>query len=182
VNYPRVTTVLAPYCDFSKVPPDVLLMASERGTAAHEACLAYAVGLWSPVTEDIAGYVQSFKTWFDRYVTEVLAVEKELKHPKWNYIGHADLIARVKGYITAGPVIAVIDLKTPILASQTWKCQIAAYVEAEQLERLGRVIGAALQLQKDGGLPKMSWVEDQATAFNAFTGLLSGQNYLRGGK
>jgi hypothetical protein len=164
------------------IDPDVLDMASDRGTRAHEACLAYAFGLWSPeIDEDIAGYVKSYKAWHDRFVVKVLAVEKELIHPRWNYVGHCDLVAIVSGY-KPEPVISVIDLKTPVGASRTWSCQIAGYVEAEQLEHKEKVYGGALQLKKDGSLPRLLWVEDQATAFNAFCGILSGWSYLRGGK
>ncbi len=178
---PRVSEVLKPYSDFSMVNPDVLDYASDRGTRAHAASLAYAVGLWSPVTDDIAGYVESYKAWHDRYVVEVLAVEKELIHPKWNYVGHCDLIARVSGY-KKEPVITILDLKTPITASQTWACQGAAYREIEQLEHKEYVYAGVLQLRKDGGLPKMTWLEDDVRAFNAFVGILSGWNYIKGGK
>lgn len=181
MNYPRVTSILAPFSDFSMVPPNVLAAAGKRGAAVHEASLAYALGLWKPVPEDLQGYLDSFKRWFDRFVIEVLAVEKELIHPQWGYVGHADLVALVSGY-KAKPVVCVPDLKTPVTASRTWACQIAAYVEAEQLEHKEKVYGGALQLRKDGGLPKMTWVEDQSQAFNAFVGILSGWNYLKGGK
>ena len=126
MNLPRVTALLSPYSDWSQIPPDVLDYASDRGTRAHAASLAYACGLWMSVDEDIAGYVESFKAWHDRYVVEVLAVEKELIHPKWNYVGHCDLIARVRGY-KAEPVIGLLDLKTPVGASLTWMGQLAAY-------------------------------------------------------
>ncbi|MFH2076580.1 MAG: hypothetical protein ABIJ57_14755 [Pseudomonadota bacterium] len=179
---PRVTEILARHTDFSRVDPEVLQIASERGTAAHEACLAYAVGLWSPVTDDIAGYLQSFTRWLDLYVIKVLAVEKELIHPAWNYVGHCDLVARVTGFIPGCPALAVIDLKTPVTASMTWRGQIAAYVEAEQFEHKEKVYGGALQIRRDGSLPKMTWVDDQAHAFNAFCGALSAYNYFEGGK
>lgn len=179
---PRVTSILSPYTDFSQVQEDVLNIASDRGTRAHEAALAYAVGLWSPeIDEDIAGYVKSYREWHDRFVVKVLAVEKELIHPRWNYVGHCDLVAIVSGY-KPEPVLCVIDLKTPVGISKTWSCQIAGYVEAEQLEHKVKVYGGVLQLRKDGGLPKVTWLEDQATAFNAFCGILNGWNYLKGAK
>ena len=178
---PRVTSILAPYTDFSMVPPDTLAAAGDRGTRAHAAALAYAVGLWSPVPEDIAGYVESYKQWHDRYVVKVLAVEKELIHPRWNYVGHCDLIARVKGY-KPEPVICIPDLKTPLTASLTWRCQGAAYREAEQLEHKEHVYAGVLQLRRDGGLPKMIWIEDENIAFSAFIGALSAYNYINQGK
>jgi len=180
---PRVTEILGPYTDFSQVDPEVLQIASERGTAAHEACLAYAVGLWSPVSDDIAGYLQSFIRWFDLYVIKVLAVEKELIHPVWNYVGHCDLVARVTGY-KKDPVIGILDLKTPVTASMTWKGQLAGYREVEQLEHREHVYAGSLRISRDGSLPKMAWLDqaEEAHAFNAFCGALSAYNYFEGVK
>ena len=180
-SYPRVTSILAPYSDFSMIPPDTLAAAAERGTAVHDACAAYGLGLWSSVPEDLKGYFDSFRRWFDIYVQDAIAVETELVNEVWRYVGHADLIAKVVGYVTAMPVIAVIDYKTPVTASRSWRMQIAAYVEAARKD-YSVYIGGALQLSKDGGLPKMTWVEDQNQAFAAFTGTLSGWNYNEGGK
>ena len=180
MHLPRVTEILSPYSDFSSVPADVLESACLRGVEVHAACAAHALGLWAPVPEELAGYFSSFKAWFDLYVYEVLAVEVELIHPAWGYMGHADLIAKVTGFAPGCPAVAVVDIKTPVTASMTWKCQISAYVEAAR-EKYGATIGGALQLRKDGGLPKMSWVQDQNQAFAAFTGALSAYNYIHQG-
>lgn len=181
MTYPRVSTILVPYADFSMVGPDTLAAAADRGTAVHEACAAYALDLFTPVPEDLAGYIQSFKAWFDLYVYEALAVEEEVMHEKWGYLGHVDLIANVTGFAPGMPTLVVVDYKTPIAASRSWRVQIAAYVEAAR-EKYGATIGGALQLRKDGGLPKMSWVTDQNQAFAAFIGALSAYNYINQGK
>lgn len=179
MNLPRVTTIINPPSGFEMVPPDTLAAAGERGTAVHEGCAAYALGLYAPVPDDLRGYFDSFKRWFDSYVVEVIAVEVELIHPVWLYIGHADLIARVRGFKTGNPVM-VVDYKTPVTALRKWNMQCAGYVEAARKE-YGAEVGGALQLRKDGGLPKMTWVEDQAQAFAAFLGMLNGYNYAQGG-
>ena len=179
MNLPRVTEIISPFNDFSRVPPDVLQAASERGTEVHEACAAYALGLWNPDIEKYSGYIHSFKTWFDEYVVEVLAVEEEVRHPKWGYIGHVDLIARISG-VKKKHVVAVIDYKTPFSESRSWRVQTSAYVEAAK-EKYGVEIGGALRLRKDGSLPIMTWIDDHNQAFNAFVGILNGFNYLRKG-
>ena len=145
----------------------------------HEACAAYARGIWMYVPEEWEGYFVSFKAWFDKYVVKVVAVEQEVCHDRWGYIGHADLIALVAG-LTPKHTIAIIDYKTPVTINRRWMVQIAAYVEAAK-KQYGVEIGGALQLRKDGGLPKMTWVEDHNRAFAAFTGILSGWNYIKGG-
>jgi len=180
MNYPRVTSILGPFADFSMVPPDVLEAAAQRGTEVHDACASYALGFWKPVPEEQAGYLQSFRSWFDRYVVDVLAVEEEVVSPKWGYLGHVDLIARIEG-VRPKPTVCVIDLKTPFSESLSWHAQTQAYVEASR-EKYGVEIGGALRLRKDGSLPVMSWVENPARAFNAFCGILNGWNYLKGGK
>jgi hypothetical protein len=181
MSLPRVTSILAPFADFSRVPPDVLQAAAERGTAVHEACAAYALNL--PIMNipvDLAGYCASFQSWFNSYVVEVLAVEEEVIHPAWGYVGHVDLIATVAG-IRPKQTVAVIDYKSPVTASRSWNCQISAYLEASRAQ-YGTEIAGALMLKKDGSLPKMIWLPDGNQAFNAFTGLLSGWNYIKGAK
>lgn len=181
MSLPRVTSILAPFMDFSMVPPDVLQAAAERGTEIHQFCAGYALGIWSQVTPlEIAGYCDSFRKWFDNYVVEVLAVEEEVVHPAFGYIGHVDLIATVAG-IRPKQTVCVIDYKSPVTASRSWNCQIAAYLEASK-ERYRTEVAGALMLKKDGSLPKMIWLEDGNQAFAAFTGILSGWNYIKGAK
>jgi hypothetical protein len=179
MKLPSVTQILSPFADFSTVPPDVLQAAAERGTAVHEACAAYALNLPAAVPPELSGYFQSFKSWFDQYVVEVLAVEEEVVHPRLGYMGHVDLIATVAG-IRPKQTVAVIDYKSPVVASRSWSCQLSAYLEASR-EKYGAEVAGALMLRKDGGLPKMIWVDDHSQAFNAFCGILSGTNYLKGG-
>ncbi len=182
MKLPSVTQILAHFTDFSMISPDFLQAAAERGTAVHEACAAYALGLHKVVPEELAGYLDSFKSWFNNYVVEVLAVEEEVIHPAFGYVGHVDLIATVAG-IRPKQTVAVIDYKSPVVASRSWNCQIVAYLEASR-DRYGTEIAGALMLRKDGGLPKMTWLEEreEATAFNAFTGALSAHNYINQGK
>jgi hypothetical protein len=180
MNRPSVTQLLSPFADFSAVPPDILQAASERGTSVHAACAAYALNLPAFVPGELGGYFASFKAWFNSYVVEVLAVEEEVIHPAWGYVGHVDLIAMVAG-IRPKQTVALIDYKTPAVESRSWRMQCAAYVEASR-DRYGTEIAGALMLRKDGGLPKMVWIEDEAQAFNAFCGILSGFNYLKGGR
>ncbi len=153
MNLPRVTDILSPFTDFSAVPPDVLQAAGERGTAVHEVCAAYALGLFKPVPIELMGYCQSFKAWFNSYVVEVLAVEEEVIHPAFGYVGHVDLIATVAG-IRPKQTVCVVDYKSPVTASRSWNMQIAAYLEASK-EKYGTEIAGALMLKADGSLPKM---------------------------
>lgn len=57
----RVTEALKPFSDFSKIPPGVLLAASERGTLVHKICACYARDFpWlMDIPPECEGYVGS---------------------------------------------------------------------------------------------------------------------------
>ena len=173
-DLPRVTQVLSPFIDFSMVKPDVLEAASDRGIRVHAFCLAQAAGIYSgPADEDCKGYISSFQRWFDLMVDKVLAVEVELISP-FGYVGHADLIVKLKD-----GRVALIDLKTPLSGSKTWKAQIAAYLnEAKKAPYFAEIAGT-LQLNSNGRTPKMAWLEDDGMAFQAFLGSLNAFRYFR---
>ena len=80
MTYPSVTQVIGRYSDFSRVPPDVLEAAKERGTRVHQVCAAMAQGLWVPdyCESGDAPYIVSFEQWFEAVVEKVIAVEPEL--------------------------------------------------------------------------------------------------------
>ncbi len=179
MSLPRVTSILAPYSDFSMVPPDVLQAAAERGTEIHQFCAGYALGIWSQVTPpEIAGYCDSFRVWFDKYVIEVLAVEEEVVHPAFGYVGHVDLIATVAG-IRPKQTVCVVDYKSPAVDSLSWHAQLSAYKEAAKEKYHVEVCGA-LMLKRDGTLPKMVWIDDEPRAFAGFCAALSAYNYFKG--
>jgi hypothetical protein len=170
-DLPRVTEVLSPYVDFSRIAPDVLEAASDRGVRVHNCCAAYAKRIYvGPVDADCNGYVESFLVWFNKYVATVLAVEFELVSP-FGYVGHADLIVRLKD-----GRVAVVDLKTPLAGSKTWKAQIAAYKRAAT--EFSPDVAGTLQLHPEGKAPKMTWLEDEVMAFNAFLSALNAQRYF----
>jgi len=169
VNLPSVTQILSPYVDFSKVPEHILSWATKRGKTVHNICAAICQGLWFPsVPSECVGYVESFQRWFERYVEEVVFVEKRFYHPIYQYSGQIDLYVKLEkiGY-------AVIDNKTPIVDDPTWKGQMAGYAELlktnkHQLDKIG-----TLQLDPNGKVPKMIWYEDRAKDLNDFLAALT---------
>jgi len=120
---PSVTTALGPFTDFSSIPATVLENACRRGGIVHAATAAYARGLWvKPLAPTYAGYFQSFKNWFDKYVDQVLLVEVRLTCDVYGFHGKPDLVC----ILTDGRFM-VVDLKTPVTEAPTWKAQLAAY-------------------------------------------------------
>lgn len=175
---PSVTKVLSPWSDFSMIPPDVLAMASERGSMVHRACGAMAKGVWAPqVPQEYAGYVESFSIWFRQAVVEALLVEPELVHPVYGYCGHPDLIVRIKG----DNAYSLLDLKTPAVAYKSWRVQLAAYRELANANDcpIGRVF--SVRLKKDGKLPIVNEFTGSTSGdFSIFLSCLQAWKFFRG--
>lgn len=179
-QYVSVTQVLAKYQDFSRVSEDRLALACERGTAVHNFCAAHAQGLWIPKPREYAGYCESFQRWFDAYVDEVLLVEERLIDETLGFLGHPDLVARLKH--DKHPT--VIDYKTPVALNPIWAAQVAAYkhltkIRLPELRWPDRC--ASLRLDPDGRLAKFKDYADSARDLQAFLNALTAHKYFLGG-
>lgn len=174
---PSVTQVLGHYSDFSGIPESVLENAARRGTKVHAICSSHIQNLWIPeVPEDCAGFFESFKAWADGMIEDVIACEVELVHPIFQYVGHPDMIVRLKGDTT----LTVLDLKTPAQKQKVWRYQVAAYkqlIESNDLGEIGR--GMCLRLKKEGGAPIVDEYTTTMTAdFQIFLAALTAHNHL----
>lgn len=174
--FPSVTTVLSPFADFSRVRPEVLEHAAQRGTKVHALCEAYAQGLWIPrIDEECAGYFDSFKRWFDATVVEVLAQEVELVDEQKGYMGHPDMICRIKGDNDA----VMIDLKTPAAQSPAWRLQLAAYWRLGTLAGYPITRSGSLRLKKDGSRAIFNeYTGSHAHDLNVFLNCLAAWKYF----
>lgn len=174
---PSVTEVNEPWVDFSKVPSAVLQAASERGTAVHEACALYAQGVpMLAIPDAISGYVDSFKGWFDRMIMEVILVEERLFDDANGYNGQLDLVARTKGC-----EVWLVDLKSPVTLSKSWRVQLAAYKSLCEKHGIKVDRAGTLRLRADGKTPRVDWYEGSATKdFNIFLSALNCHRYFKG--
>lgn len=168
-RFPSVTQILSPYSDLTGIPDHVLLTASERGTAVHSYCAAYARKEWVPdPPEDLKGYFKCFQKWFDLYVDEVyLTDDVELVDPILKYCGHPDLLCRSK---KQGGVL-LIDLKTPVnVKKQMWGCQIAAYKglidEAKGYPQIDRI--GSLRLNSEGKAAKFDEFTENLIVYRGY--------------
>lgn len=179
MTYPSVTQVLSVYQDFSMVPDHILHMASERGTRVHAICASLAQGLFVShrmITPDVEGYIQSFNQWFE-YVDEVVFVEGALVDPKLGFVGHPDLVVKMRGdtYLT------LVDLKTPTIIGKTWRAQIAAYWHLARKEFKIKRCGS-LRLKQNGGFPIFDeYTKSRHEDFAAFLSTLNAWRYFKGG-
>ena len=178
MNYPSVTQIIGRYSDFSRVPPDVLEAAKERGTRVHQVCAAMASGLWVPDYCDSgdAPYIVSFEQWFEAVVDNVIAVEPELTCTTYRFKGHPDLLCRLKG----DDCLTLIDLKSPVQKQKTWRLQIAAYrhLALKKWPNIARV--GSLRLSPEGRpalFDEYSGTLD--VDFNVFVSALNVHNFLR---
>lgn len=109
-NYPSVTQVLKPWSDFSRVDLDLLNMAAARGTEVHSICAAIVQGLWyEEPRPEVAGYVRSFRDWFESSISEVCWAESKLVDEVYRFTGTPDIVVILKG--DSAP--SLWDIKTP---------------------------------------------------------------------
>lgn len=176
---PSVTEVLSILDTYSGVNPATLDAAAERGTAVHKACAAVAKGL--PVVglrDDLQGYLKSFRKWFDLLVDKVLLVETRLVDEAYLFHGHPDLIVVLR---SRNADITTVDLKTPVQHYKTWALQMAAYNRLAVVNwRMVTYSAGTLQLDADGGVPKMIWYEQGRRDFNLFLNCLNLYRYMKG--
>lgn len=172
--FPSVTQVLSPFVDYSMIPADVLERSCLRGTAVHDACATIARGL--PVmnlTPETAGYVDSYRRWFDLMVDEVLMVETRLVDLNFGYHGEPDLVIRAKNQ-----EIILIDNKTPVQLIKSWRLQCAAYCALSSKNGIDTVRSGSLRLHPDGGIARMDFYDNNQGDFNMFLQALNLYRYF----
>jgi hypothetical protein len=129
---PSVTTILSPLNDFSKVPPDRLEWARERGQAVHAVTAMYDEGTLDP--SSVHPIIQRFLDGWVKFRADTgfvpLWTEAFVRSKKYGYAGRLDRI----GYLPAGerwPECHVIaDLKTGATIPISLGPQVAAYRQA----------------------------------------------------
>ena len=131
---------------------------------------AHAQDLFVPrIPADYQGYFDSFRRWFDRYVHRVLWVEKELKCEKYGFHGHPDILCTLISDETV-----IVDYKTPVTESPTWKAQLAAYGHLANIDKT-----MVLQPHPDGKRAKAIRYTKQSSDFAAFLNALFAYRYFK---
>lgn len=165
----RVTEILYPFSGLGAVDPEVLAHAAERGTKVHKICESIIEGLgeWG-VDQETRGYVDSFKQWWS-FEPQVIAMEKRFFCHELGITGQVDLIL--------GPpeCAVVLDIKTPLKESKTWKLQGSAYAYLARLAGYNIKGIQFLRLDKYGGPPELYEYEEN---FDLFKNALEIFNYF----
>ncbi|HOG08681.1 MAG TPA: hypothetical protein PK983_11360 [Syntrophales bacterium] len=175
---PTVTEVISPFVDFSRIPPNVLQMAADRGTSVHDVCLnfhAKGMPFVGEIQEDAKGYIESFDRWLDQIVADVLLVERRLFDEAHGFCGQIDLLVKTKQ-----AEIWLPDLKTPLQKSRSWRVQMAAYLRLCNVAGYEPKRSGSLRLRKDGKVPMMDWYEESAAQdFNIFLSALNCHRFFK---
>jgi CRISPR/Cas system-associated exonuclease Cas4 (RecB family) len=114
-------------------------------------------GEWN-VYEEIRGYIQSFKHWWQQGVS-VLSVEQRFYCPELMITGQVDMI------IETPEGAAILDLKTSYKPSKTWPLQGAAYAYMARKHDYDIKKILFLHLSKQGKSPDLYAYEDDFETF-----------------
>ena len=111
--------------------------AADTGSQLHHAIEAYARSGSVPADSNLSALFAPVRSWFDRQVEDVLAIEAAVTHPEWGFAGRIDMAVTLRstGRLT------VIDFKTqktrlskdgtflPVCRDE-WPLQLEAYRQA----------------------------------------------------
>lgn len=118
-DYTRVTDVLFHFSGLKNIDPYILKNAAARGTKVHEICDAIMNDLGIlEMDQSIQGYIESFNKWLPK---------KFLDKPARFYCDKYMLTGECDGIYEEEKKLVLVDFKTPINESKTWKLQGAAY-------------------------------------------------------
>jgi hypothetical protein len=146
-NFPRVTKILSvirtSLDDFlergGETARSTIIEKAEYGTQVHRMCeklnksmiMAYKILSVDDVSEEnyfpegIVAFSQ-YRKWLMDNVESVVGGEMEVFHGQYKYMGHLDIIVRMKGEKD----LSVVDIKTPETPSKVWYLQCEAYRRA----------------------------------------------------
>jgi hypothetical protein len=171
-GHPSVTTVINKVAT-AWLPTDFYTPeSSERGTAVHDWCAAYAEKRYTiPLKDEWRGYCRSFERWADEYIEEVLLTEKRLIDARLGYCGKPDLVIKMKGRDGIG----LPDLKTGGKQDLPHRMQIAGYRNLyDRCNPIPTSWGGILRLKADGGRAIFDPMpNDYRSDFNLFLSALN---------
>jgi len=179
-GYFRVTQVLQPYSSYAEIPHHILVKAQNRGIRTHKVCEMYMLDEYFPYPDDdIAGYFESFKHWYDDDIIDrLVCVELRLYNDLLRITGQIDIVGVLKGDTSP----SVIDIKTSQTPTKSWPLQLAAYRhlynESDEKSKVKRRL--VVQLNKEGKPPKIHEYYDFDKDWRLYQGILEAWRYYYG--
>jgi len=160
VKIPSVTQVISSmgFSDFSKVNPEKLEWASNRGKAVHETCRLFDMGIldFTTVGLEIIPYLNAWKKFKEGFNVELLPewIENRSVCEKYRFGFCTDRVAKI--YNKFG----VIDLKTSETPSPVAGLQTSGYkIGVEQETKLKIQFRWAIHLGSDGNFKLQEYTD-----------------------
>jgi len=118
-GYPSVTDILEPYVDTKWFKP----IHKKRGSEAHRVVGCKLNNSWAaPINPAWQGYVDTIMRWCEENIEKVVQVETRYQDDLYRFTGKLDLVA-----LLLDGRLALIDFKTAVAESRTWKLQTGGY-------------------------------------------------------
>ncbi len=129
---PHVTGILQPLINYSVVPHDTLELARLKGQHVHKMVELHAQG---KLDEDaLPDWMRPILAQWLKFVADtgfvVLATERRVYHPQYDYAGTLDLRGIMKNH-TKYRGHGILDIKRSFMADAVTGLQTAAYAEAD---------------------------------------------------
>lgn len=122
--YARVSNIIKPFVDFSKIDEQVLNAKAAIGTRVHEAIQQEINGEMDCLSEKEAGYLASWKKWRDAVDPQFAQTEKRYFDDQRMITGCVDAIIK----IPSEDKVLIVDWKTSASESRvSWTMQAHLY-------------------------------------------------------
>lgn len=151
-QYTRVTDALFFISGLSAVNPDVLKKAADRGTRAHLAIDAIIKGIGVLPDSTIDGYIHSFNSWYTN--------KKFIDMPKRAYCDDILITGLFDGIYEDNQELVLVDFKTPMKESRTWRLQLSAYAYLARKNGFNIKRIEAVKLDRYGSVPRVFVYEE----------------------
>lgn len=157
-TYNRVTEVLFPFSGLTKVDPEVLQRAGDRGRRVHDAIEAIIDEMPADeIDDEISGYLKSFSAWNvgKTYITR----PERFYCDTLRITGECDAIR-----IDENGKLILVDFKSSYSEGKTWRLQGSAYSHLAKQQGLLIDKIEFVKLPKTGGKAKVfEYKEDMKT-------------------
>ncbi len=157
-GYTRVSDILSPFSGLSKIDPEILKKAANRGTIIHQVCDAMIrkVGVL-PYPALYEPYIDSFKLW---------AQDKFIKpSPERFYDDVLMLTGEIDALIPNETGLTLIDFKTSSKEGKTWYLQGTAYAKLLRMQNYPITEVQFVHLDKKGKAPKIYTYQEDWSKF-----------------
>ncbi len=152
-GYIRVTDALYFISGLSQIDPEIRKNAANRGKIIHEFCDALIKGIEiSHMNNPYPGYIDSFRKWMKGLIF--------VNNPGRLYCDEYGITGEFDAIYMNDSGLVLVDFKTPVSESKTWRLQLSAYAYLAKKFGLNIQRIEVVKLNKDGKPPKVYVYEE----------------------